>query len=342
MPLNQQHCRIDGVDNMNDFIRPCAIELHPVNLKDYILPTPPLDALLGLAARCIRIGKPGIVVYAHPRFGKTYAIRYVTTLLRESYPRLVILSVDAPVIRGTSREEYYVTFLDAVGHAAPETGTYARKKRRLVQTMVQRVEDARGNMIVLFVDEAQKWGISDYEELRDVHDALEKRHIRMVTFLVGQPSLIAQKAVLRETQNTQITARFMVGEHEFRGIRSAEDVATCLQGYDTARFPEESAWTYTKFFFPQAWASGLRLVGEASRVHTAFKDAFQDAGMNGPVEIPMQYLVFAVQILLDTFSERDEPEFRPSAANWRAAVDESGFVDGEREMRFGETFRGGR
>jgi DNA-binding helix-hairpin-helix protein with protein kinase domain len=77
-------------------------------------------------------------------------------------------------------------------------------------------------------------------------------------------------------------------------------------------------------------------------VHAAFKDAFQDAGMNGPVEIPMQYLVFAVQILLDTFSERDEPEFRPSAANWRAAVDESGFVDGEREMRFGETFRGGR
>jgi hypothetical protein len=37
------------------------------------------------------------------------------------------------------------------------------------------------------------------------------------------------------------------------GIRNAEDVATCLQGYDQTAYPEGTDWTFTRFCLPQAF-----------------------------------------------------------------------------------------
>lgn len=319
-------------------IRPCELDLHPLYRKNYIVPTPALDAFFHAVKRCIRIGKPGLIVYAHPRFGKTYAVRYVIALLHKAFPGLIVISLDASRIRGTSREEYYVTFLVAAGHAAPESGTIAKKKRRLIQTLIQRVEVSKSTLIVLFVDEAQKWSIDDYEELRDVHDAVEKHGLRLVTFLIGQPSLLAQKAALRESQNTQITARFMTSELRFSGISSVSEFAACLQGYDSSIFPDDTDWTYTRFFVPSAWQTGFRLVNEAHRVHSSFREAFLEAKLPGELEVPMQYVAFAVQIALDGSLEHDSAEYRLSPAMWKDAVDESAFIDGEREMRFGGVF----
>jgi hypothetical protein len=100
--------------------------------------------------------------------------------------------------------------------------------------------------------------------LRDVHDALDRQQIKLFTFLVGQQELLAQKSALQIAGKTQIVARLMVEELAFHGIRNAEDVATCLNGYDQTAYPEGSQWSFTRFYLPQAFDAGYRLVSDAA------------------------------------------------------------------------------
>jgi hypothetical protein len=118
-------------------------------------------------------------------------------------------------------------------------------------------------LVIAFADEAQRLDIIEYEWLRDVHDELERAGIRMITLLVGQPQLLNQKNAFRASKQTQIVSRFMIDEMRFRGIQSVDDLATCLAGYDAACYPEASDWTYTRFFFPNAYDDGLRMVDQS-------------------------------------------------------------------------------
>ncbi|CAD6559086.1 hypothetical protein LMG24235_06561 [Paraburkholderia sabiae] len=58
---------------------------------------------------------------------------------------------------------------------------------------------------------------NEYEWLRDVHDALDRRPIKLFTFLVGQQELLAQKTALEVAGKTQIVARLMVEDLAFYG-----------------------------------------------------------------------------------------------------------------------------
>ena len=98
-----------------------------------------------------------------------------------------------------------------------------------------------------------------YEWLRDVHDQLAYNGIRLITFLVGQSQLLAQKAAFQMSGDEQIVARFMIAQLKFHGIRNATEAATCLAGYDATRYPEGTGPTFTEFFLPEAFGRGTRL-----------------------------------------------------------------------------------
>ena len=97
---------------------------------------------------------------------------------------------------------------------------------------------------------------NEYEWLRDVHDALDRQQIKLFTFLVGQEELLAQKISLQLARKTQIVARLMVEELAFQGMRDADEVATCLQGYDRTAYPEGSQWTFSRFYLPASFDTG--------------------------------------------------------------------------------------
>ncbi|MGF6696773.1 hypothetical protein OKW38_001384 [Paraburkholderia sp. MM5496-R1] len=91
-----------------------------------------------------------------------------------------------------------------------------------------------------------------------MHDALDREQIKLFTFLVGQQELLSQKTALQIAGKTPIVARLMVEELSFYGIRNAEDVATCLNGYDHTAYPEGSEWSFTRFYVPKAFDAGYR------------------------------------------------------------------------------------
>ena len=236
-----------------DFQRPIEFERHPLVEQKYIVPTPSIEELYEKVKRLVRLRTPGAIIYAHPRFGKTYSIRYVIRVLRSDMPGVVILSFGCQKKKNHSEDAFFSNLLKAAGHPAAESGSINRKRSRLTDKIKELVDRTRYNLVIAFADEAQRLDIIEYEWLRDVHDELERAGIRMITLLVGQPQLLNQKNAFRASKQTQIVSRFMIDEMRFRGIQSVDDLATCLAGYDAACYPEASDWTYTRFFFPNAY-----------------------------------------------------------------------------------------
>jgi hypothetical protein len=165
-----------------------------------------------------------------------------------------------------------------------------------------------------------------YEWLRDVHDALDHLQIRLFTVLVGQQELRSVKTAFQRAQKTQIVARLMVEELAFFGIRNAQDVATCLTGYDASTYPSDSGWTYTRFYVPVATDSGYRLVDDAATLWSAFVSLHHKHGFADSLEIPMESFTRAVEIVLKESLIRDAVNYRPPLALWESAVRQSGYI----------------
>lgn len=230
--------------------RPIAIDKHPLSLQKYIIPTPSIDTFYKRVRRCLRLRIPGAIIFSHPRFGKTYATRYISNILRDDFGNVPVFSFLCHKKITHSESAFFGNLLEAVNHDTPHSGNIGARRSRLISRIKERVDASQQNLVVFFADEAQRLSIIEYEWLRDVHDELDRRGIRMVTFLVGQHELIHQKNALRESKQTQIVARFMIDEVQFRGLLSPEDVATCLHGYDTSVYPQNTDWNYTRFFYP--------------------------------------------------------------------------------------------
>jgi hypothetical protein len=319
----------------NAYIRPIAVEQHPVIQHQYIVPTPSIDALMQKVKRLVRMHTPGAVIYAYPRFGKTYGIRYVKNALQGDYPGVVCLSCGTEAKKTPSEDAFFTTLLEAAGHLGALTGSVTRKRRRLTERIAELVDASGYNWFVIFADEAQRLEVMEYEWLRDVHDCLERKGIRMITLLVGQPQLLNQKTAFRQSNHTQIILRFMIAEMRFDGLADADTAATCLQGYDDAIHPPATPWTYTRFFFPQAYDNGFRLVDEALALWEAFQRAHNSARINVPMEIPMQYFAHAVEIALESNMKYDSPTFRFKPEMWNEAVAESLFIEALHELHLG-------
>jgi hypothetical protein len=138
--------------------------------------------------------------------------------------------------------------------------------------------------------------------------------------------LLAQKTGLQIANKTQIVARLMVEEMAFYGVRNADDVATCLLGYDETTYPQGNDWTFTRFYVPQAFDAGYRLMDDAHVLWHAFEEAHNKACLPGRLEIPMESFVRAVEIGLKESELRDDAHYRPGSAMWAHAVHHCGYV----------------
>ena len=313
--------------------RPASWDSHPVVQQTYIVPTPSIDTAYIDVKRCIRHRTPGALLVGLSRYGKTYAARYMCIVLKEDFPKIVAVNASCEKKPKPVEAAFFENLLEAAGHKDVQSGSNSAKRRRLVNRLTEMVERSGQNLLILFLDEAQRLELIEYEWLHDVHDKLQPRGIRLISFLVGPQKLLNQKNAFKQQGETQIVGRFMIDELPFHGICSAEDVATCLAGYDAACYPPNSEWPYTRFFLQQAWDEGLRMTDQANEVWAAFGRAHAKAGFNFNLEIPMQYFSRAIEIALMDYSDRDSPGFRLTPAIWDEVVAASKYVIAVEELR---------
>lgn len=315
-------------------VLPCNKAAHPVFSKRYVIATPAIDAFYNQIIRCVNYKIPGAITWALPRYGKTSAIRYCRQAVAAEYPNLPIYKIFCEKKTKSVESAFFSNVLEAVGHRYPFSGRNEEKRSRLKNFLVERAVASGHYMVILFVDEAQRLSITEYEWLRDVHDALDESDVKLIVFLVGQHELFNQKNVLNTTGQTHITGRFMVDELPFKGVISGDDVATCLQCYDDFCFPTDSGWSFTRFFFPKAYENGFRLTTCASDVWAAFRDASLEANLGQQIEIPMAYFVRAIEMGLIDYSDNDDENFGFSYEMWREAVKKSSFISAREDLTY--------
>ena len=161
--------------------------------------------------------------------------------------------------RIASEIAFFSSLLSMAAHQASSGRDPTKLRQRLTQRLLELADTAQSPNIVMFLDEAQHLTRTEFEWLRDVYDEMDEGGINLVIFFVGQPALKAKKSLFQRDGEEQIVARFMTEELLFPGLLSADDCATCLQGYDLQEYQTDSGWTHTRFFLPQAYAAGLRL-----------------------------------------------------------------------------------
>ena len=306
---------------------PFALSEHPLRDRSYRLPTPAIEDLYKLITDALNRRRTGVMAYGRSRMGKTTAIDYLVALLGINFPDLPVIVLRCRYKRVPSETAFFSNFLNAVRHKVTSGRDTEQLRQRLVQRLCQMADIKGVNQLVLFADEAQNLTRCEYEWLRDIHDDLHHWGKTLLVVLVGQPELKGEKTTFQRDGSMHIVSRFMVHEFAFHGARTAEDCATCLQGYDQQEYPSDSGWSHSRFAFPHAYASGLRFANEGSAAWYAFDQAHRATLLPEKLEIGMEFLTAAVEHLMLTNAVHDGADFRPSHELWKQAVKASGYVE---------------
>ena len=314
------------------FERPVAKERHPLTTRTYRVATTAIEDCWLVVSRCLQYRIPGALIYGESRLGKTYAIEYLRMLIHRERPEIPTFHVQAEHKPSRSEGAFFSNLLRAVRHPEPDIARNSRKRKALHDRLRDVAEAQGSSMVVFFCDEAQRYSLHEYEWLRDVHDELAQCGVRLTTFLFGQDRLCEQRARFQDSGDTQIVKRFMVETLRFRGIRSALDAATCLKSYDDHAYPSDSQWSFTRYYYPYAFDSGLRLEMGAHLLWNAFALAHKHAALAGEVEIPMEYFSRAVEAILLDGLLHDAVDFQLTEKHWATVVQHCGYVASEQAI----------
>jgi len=304
---------------------------HPIETGRYIIPTPAIDLLREALVGWIENRAPGGCVDSPPRTGKTRAIRFTRSLLRERFGSIPIFTMLCRGLKAASEKNFFEKMLLAVGHSLWQAGNANAKLHRLIEYLVAQVEESGQPRLIWFFDEAQKLHEPEYNILIDVYNELDQRDLAPIFILVGQHEMLNQIDVFKTTGKTQILGRFMAQQCHFQGLRNARDVSVCLQAYDEAtEFPAESECSFTSYFFPEAYRlSGFRLQHHGDDLWEAFKQLRENAGLPGPKQIPMQYFCHTVEHVMKTHRTSSvSPGITPRI--WKDAIKTTGYLNAER------------
>jgi hypothetical protein len=94
--------------------RPVSFDEHPITQQTYIVPTPSIDALVERVKKLIRLRTPGAIIFAYPRFGKTYSIRYVISVLKTDFPQSVVISFGCEAKKIPSEDGFFFKFIESI------------------------------------------------------------------------------------------------------------------------------------------------------------------------------------------------------------------------------------
>lgn len=299
---------------------------HPIYTGDYYIQTSTIDNLLNEVTNWIDSRNPGGIIYGRARIGKTRAIHNLTIQLKQIYGN------DLPIFNVLMSEHkfsekyFYLEMLKDIGHTLAKSSRPASDlKTNLVNHLISEAKSNSAGQVIIFIDEANFMSMDDFNYLIDIYNRLERAQVRMTVLLVGTKELISLKTALMQMNKQQIIERFMVREFHFRGIRTVKELQICLASYDYSEYPENTGWSFTKYFFAEAYSDGKMLYSMSEEIFSYFKEVLGTSSM----EIPMQYVTSTIENCFRRFGCDGSNVYFPSKEEWIHAINDSGYIVAE-------------
>lgn len=299
---------------------------HPINDGSYIFITNEVAKMYQKINLWINNRVPGAIIYGRPRLGKTSAIRYVMFVLKEKWgSQANFYSMTTNYYSKLTERIFFEELLKSVGHEEVTKGTVVEKRRRLINYLVGKASITSAKKVVFFLDEAQRLTEKHYDLLMDIYNELYANNITLTTILVGQPELrLTRKSYYG--YKDMIRERFMLETHEFFGIKGKEDLYLCLKQYDEELcYPEDTDWTFTKYYFPKQFDKGFRIKNYTNEILNQFTDIQNKYGISTFLNIPMQFFTLMIEYILKNFGVEGENLWELDSDNLKAALDSSGY-----------------
>lgn len=322
---------------MKELLRPnIPIGTHPIEDlgSKYTILTPPIEKMFKAVADWVDRRFIGGMIYGGQRYGKTRAIMYLVEDLPKCFSNQLACFHIPEMELPPSPGNFYSHFLYCVGHSL-DKGTVAAKHKRLIEYLHYLYDYTKIKRFVFFIDEAQMLTFLQYQILISIQNFLERKGICSTTLLVGQPELTDIRRNFERGRKMEIIGRFMTKEFEFHGIQTVDDLRTCLSRYDdNSDYPPNSGWSYTRYYFPQAYQFEWRLAHEAEKIWESFSDVRSINKLPVEEEVPMESVSKTVEYLLRA-SRTENPEFIGfTKQQCKTAVEASGYVELSRHIKY--------
>lgn len=299
-----------------------------------------MDRMINTIGDWIDQGISGGHIYGPSRFGKSRAVQwYLKKILEERFKRMLPLVVwdrrDSlmtegefwNVLLGAAKYEFY----DPLKHKLK-----AAAKFLFEQQLLTLARSARGNYVLLLIDEAQEMTLKEWKWLLGLQNSLDDQGIRFCVISIGSYGLQYQPDYLARTGNAHIAARFYACDTRFHGIRSRSELGYVLTGYDLdSEWPKNSGITYLQYFSPDAFAEGRRLFDCQEAIWTAFEQLIPPSIKIKPgasIEIPMLHISYTIEQALRRFGSGENWETVTEHQSWLQMVAKTGFTDHMRKI----------
>lgn len=278
--------------------RPVIAE-HPLTENSYIFLTKQIAILYKKTNDWIQNRMPGAVIYGESRMGKSTAIRYLMASLKATWGNKAnFYSMITKTDLRLTDKTFFEGMLRAVGHPEISKGTITDKRNRLTNLLIARASSTNTRKIVFFIDEAQKLTDTHFDFYMDISNELDANGIALISILVGQSELLKKRGSLKGYRD-MIRNRFFLESCEFQGLLTKGDFQLCLNQYDKElKYPTNSDWSFTRYYFPEQFNSGFRLTNYTDIIYDSFWKIQQKYHLTSFEQVPMQYLVNFIRVLL--------------------------------------------
>lgn len=306
---------------LSEDARSRMLKEHPIIAKDYTLLTPMIKATYSLVRERVWTRRTGAFLYARPRMGKTRCATVLQRLLLLEFRDIHVMRLSADQRRSATDIGLLSDIFEAEGLSVKGRPTYKQMLSRLLVHIKTSVSARAGRQFVLLIDEMQMLSEADLRLLLVLHNRLEMADVSMTTLGFAQPEILEMRSALITSKAFNLIARFLSEPIPFDGCAGREDLATILVAYDDEkRYPENTDWTYTRFFVPEAFEAGFRLKDCADRIWQVLIGAAKPLGTD---TVPMEHLTRTIEYLLLAGRKKDSPRFELNDEAIDAAVDAS-------------------
>lgn len=298
---------------------------HPLLTGLSLVPTAQIASLCTTVRRAVLTRQLGLCFTAKSGMGKTSAMRFVATFLRQSMPPLTVYNHTCRNHKGGSVRGFFKHFLSTVGHPITK-GETADLRDRLGKRIVDSARFSGLPVVVMLMDEAQAMNIDDFTFLKDVSNEVEAEGVSLITVLMAQdPDFGAVQNRLENAQRLDLMSRFTLNPRAFRSFDSKDDIEQVLRQIDTSLFSDAVPVTWTEFFLPQAFEHGFRLHNHAEYIFSAWSSSLEKRGL--ACEIPARQLFATIRFYLLDAMSKDDPSVGFNEKIWNASSQSAAILE---------------
>lgn len=303
------------------------VSQHPIYTRDYAVDTPPIHKFFATVCEWIDNRVTGGYVHGPSRFGKSKAVKYwIKELIDEHYAgRVSFFRTICKSRARPSERDFLIGLLSSLRIRFTSKGSVAQVTERIANYLCSSSRAKKSNYVVLMIDEGQRMTSVEYGVLCNIQNLMEDAGFQLTVIAVGSHEMAYQHESFLLGLDMHIVGRFMVHSAAFYGIQSVEELKYALAGYDETDWPEGSGISFTQYFFPKAYARGLRVESWAEEFWGIYVE-MAPPSLRSRLQVPMEHIAKAVERAFRSCAEFDAPDFDVTGKELRAAVVYTGYA----------------